>query len=658
MPPAFDTGYDKASLRQSALGERNAAMTGSNETLPELVTDGSADNEGTSDLVARANLVVVSGKLTGRVFPLLRTETRVGRTAECPVRLDERAISSRHATIVQTPDGHAVVDHGSTNGTFLNGRRLQPNEPFELSPGDSLQFAETVLTYLPPNASSGQEQTHYLSKLLPQVANSTALRLPETGLPDAQLLVQLLKASQAPEEPEEPPVTLEQRIEQLKRFFAVIRRNWVPLFLCAAFGALLSDALVFLNPPLSIAKCRLRVTPPPTEKPNSWDRDNTSFYTPLEQSFLSPKLVEQTLVAMGNPKPSQYRVAGSLRSLSFKQAAFATYEGSFGGTDPQYAVDFLTKHLETFLKVEISHAVHVAKTEVEFLDQRVKEREAELRKTEAELEKFKAENLVGLPEFAGEHVTTREGLYKRRSELSALMSRANLELGAAKKRLAEEDPVKTRRAEGAAPYETALVDVKRRLGEARAKGLGDQHPEIVMLMKQDEELQALANRARNAQVTATDRATNVGLIDLKNRLADADVAARAAGAELGEVNAQLRRLDGIVGKLPEVEMKFAELTRSYTVNQELHAQLFSQLRQKQLALDLERSSVMARYEVLMPPESAGVQLRRVLVTRALIGLAIGLVLGGALVALLTLRRRLKLARASSGTAIVVRSPQG
>jgi uncharacterized protein involved in exopolysaccharide biosynthesis len=633
-------------------------MTGSNEILPELVTDGSVNDQGTSDLVARANLVVVSGKLTGRVFPLIRPETRVGRTADCPVRLDERAISSRHATIVQTPDGHSVVDHGSTNGTFLNGRRLQANEPFELSPGDSLQFAETVLTYLPPNASGGQEQTHYLSKLLPQVANSTALRLPDTGLPDAQLLVQLLKASQAPEEPEEPPVTLEQRIEQLKRVLAIVRRNWVPLFLCAAFGALLFDAMVFMNPPLSVAKTKLRVTPPANEKAPHYDRENDSFYTPLEQSFLSPKLVEQTLIAMGNPKPSKYRVDGSLRSLGFKQAAFATYEGSFGSTDPQYAVDFLTKHLETFLKVEISHAVHVAKTEVEFLDQRVKEREAELRKTEAELETFKGENMVGLPEFAGEHVSSREALYKRRAELSAAMSRASLELNAARKRLKEEDPVKTKRAEGAAPYEVALVDVKRRLGEARAKGFGDQHPEVIALMKQDEELQALANRARNAPVTATDRSTNIGIIDLKNRVTDADVAARSAGAELGEVNAQLKRLDGIVGKLPEVEAKFSELSRSYAVNQELHAQLFSQLRQKQLALDLERSSVMARYEVLVPPESAGVQLRRVLLTRALLGVGVGLVVGGLLVALLSLRRRLRQSKASAGTAIVIRSSQG
>jgi uncharacterized protein involved in exopolysaccharide biosynthesis len=177
-------------------------------------------------------------------------------------------------------------------------------------------------------------------------------------------------------------------------------------------------------------------------------------------------------------------------------------------------------------------------------------------------------------------------------------------------------------------------------------------------MKQDEELQNLANRARNQQVTATDRSTNIGLIDLKNRVTDADVAARAAGAELGEVNAQLKRLDGIVGKLPEVEAKFAELTRSYTVNQELHAQLFSQLRQKQLALDLERSSVMARYEVLVPPESAGVQLRRVLVTRTLIGIAAGLVLGAALVALMSLRRRLRQAKVNTGNAIVVRSSQG
>jgi len=631
-------------------------MTGPHETLPEAEAEVSGEVQaGAADLVARANLVVVSGKLTGRMYPLLRPETKVGRTATAHIQIDERAISSRHATIVQTAEGHSVIDHGSTNGTFLNGRRLLPNEPFELSPGDSLQFAETVLTYLPANAAGdAPEQTHYLSKLLPQVAQSSALQLPDTGLPDAQLLVQLLKATQPPEEPPRPTITLEQRIAQLKNLGRIIRRNWIPLFLCAALTALVADAMVFLNPPQSVAKCRIRITPPPGEKPDPYDRDNDSFYVPLVQSFMSPKLVESSLKLMGIPNPNKYAVDGTLLALTFKQAQYATYDGTFSSTDPRYAVDFLAKHVEGFLKNEISHALHVAKTEVEFLDARVKEREAELRKTEAELEAFKQKNMVALPELAIQHVNSREGLYKQRADLGAQMARANLELGAARKRLAAEQPLATKRTDAALPYETALVDVRRRLGEARAKGFGDQHPEVIGLVNQEKELQDLADKARNTQFSALDKSANVGLIDQRNRVTDLDVAQRSIGAQLGEVNDQLKRLDGIVERLPEVEARFAELTRKYSVNTELHAQLFSQLRQKQLALDLERSSVMARYEVLMPPESSGVQLRRVLLLRTIVGLVSGLVLGAFVVVVLELRRHLA-SRRSTGQALVLRT---
>jgi uncharacterized protein involved in exopolysaccharide biosynthesis len=172
-------------------------------------------------------------------------------------------------------------------------------------------------------------------------------------------------------------------------------------------------------------------------------------------------------------------------------------------------------------------------------------------------------------------------------------------------------------------------------------------------VKQEKELQDLADKARNTQFSTLERNANPALIAEKNRVTDLEVQQRSVGAQLGEVNDQLKRLDGIVDKLPEVEAHFAELTRKYSVNTELHAQLFSQLRQKQLALDLERSSVMARYEVLMPPESSGVQLRRVLLLRTVIGLAIGIVLGGIVAAVLELRRHLA-SRRSTSQALVLR----
>jgi uncharacterized protein involved in exopolysaccharide biosynthesis len=260
--------------------------------------------------------------------------------------------------------------------------------------------------------------------------------------------------------------------------------------------------------------------------------------------------------------------------------------------------------------------------------------------------------MEGLPEFTTSHITSRETLYSRRADLSAQLTRANLELAAARKRLAEGAPMDASKVAAAAPFEAALVDVKRRLSEARAKGLGEQHPDVVALVKQQENLERLSSEAKAREATGLERNANTGLTDLKNRVTDLEVSARGTGAELGEVNAQLSRLDGIVKTMPEVEARYAELTRSYAANKEMHSKLFEDLRHAQLNLDLERASARARYEVISPVESSGVPLRQALVKGALVGGVLGLAIGALIAALLEARRFLRARRTGASTAIV------
>ena len=53
-------------------------------------------------------------------------------------------ISRLHARIERTGAGLSVTDLHSTNGTFLNGRRLPPNVPTMAQPGDLIRFAGTL----------------------------------------------------------------------------------------------------------------------------------------------------------------------------------------------------------------------------------------------------------------------------------------------------------------------------------------------------------------------------------------------------------------------------------------------------------------------------------------------------------------------------------
>jgi pSer/pThr/pTyr-binding forkhead associated (FHA) protein/uncharacterized protein involved in exopolysaccharide biosynthesis len=624
----------------------------------ERPTEGSGEIHpgGTGDLVAKANLVVVSGALSGRVYPLLRSETLIGRTTDAPICINDRATSTRHALIVQTQDGHSIQDLGSTNGTFLNGRRLQPDTLFPLGPGDNVQVAETVFAYLSADTRDPQQQTHYLSRLLPQGPNPQAMRLADpSGMPEAELFARLIQLSNPPE-PEQKSFTIEERIAQLKRLWAILRRNWVSFFVATALCALAGNISVLLRPPIAQAHVKLRITPPPEEREEAWDtQGQAARVAVVRDAFVSPALVEGTLFKMGGVRPSPERVGYTKGAMALDAAGRDTYEGKYSHRDPNFAVEVLRHHVENFLATEIKKNLTVQQAAVDFLASQVKDRERELIHMEEELKKFKAVNLERLPEYANDHVSNREALMARKLELGAVMSKANLELAQARKRLSEEAPLLTKRAESVSPFEQSLIDVKKKLGEARGKGLGSQHPEVVALVKQEVELQKMAEQARASEVTGIAREGNAGLIALRNQVGDLEVASKAAGAELGAVNEMLSRQNSIVGDLPEIEARYAQLTRSYNVSKDIHAKLFGELRDSQLKLDLERASAKARYEVVEPPETGGVQIRKLFLSRTLLGIGVGLALGAVIAAFLELRRYLRSRKAVS-TAMVVAEP--
>ncbi|MBO4375607.1 MAG: FHA domain-containing protein [Lachnospiraceae bacterium] len=61
--------------------------------------------------------------------------------------LKNSSVSRIHASIREANGRFFLSDMNSTNGTFINGRRLEPNETVALEDGDSVGFAGTVLIF-------------------------------------------------------------------------------------------------------------------------------------------------------------------------------------------------------------------------------------------------------------------------------------------------------------------------------------------------------------------------------------------------------------------------------------------------------------------------------------------------------------------------------
>jgi diguanylate cyclase (GGDEF)-like protein len=91
----------------------------------------------------RALLTVLMGLNVGQVFTLDRSETLIGRSQDAEVHLEDVGVSRRHARIVRTEERrHILEDLGSTNGIFLNGRRV---ERADLSHGDRVQIGPSLV---------------------------------------------------------------------------------------------------------------------------------------------------------------------------------------------------------------------------------------------------------------------------------------------------------------------------------------------------------------------------------------------------------------------------------------------------------------------------------------------------------------------------------
>ncbi|HXY54240.1 MAG TPA: FHA domain-containing protein [Nitrospirota bacterium] len=58
----------------------------------------------------------------------------------------EGGVSRKHAVIHRLGNGFTIEDMGSTNGTYLNKKRIQPHVPQTITPGDEVRFGKLAFS--------------------------------------------------------------------------------------------------------------------------------------------------------------------------------------------------------------------------------------------------------------------------------------------------------------------------------------------------------------------------------------------------------------------------------------------------------------------------------------------------------------------------------
>jgi len=101
-----------------------------------------------------ASLFVIRGNDQGSRFEIEDQPVGVGRDAANLVQLHDTEVSRHHAEVRYVDKAHVLADLNSSNGTFVNGRRIKQHR---LSTGDQVQLGSTLMLYTGPSEEPDED---------------------------------------------------------------------------------------------------------------------------------------------------------------------------------------------------------------------------------------------------------------------------------------------------------------------------------------------------------------------------------------------------------------------------------------------------------------------------------------------------------------------
>ncbi|MDD4028934.1 MAG: serine/threonine-protein kinase [Caldisericia bacterium] len=101
----------------------------------------------------------------GSLVELTQNEILIGRASDCTIEIPSiyTSISRKHLSLVKRPDGYYLQDLGSANGSFLNGKKMQPKKWYKLLDNYIINISTIYILYniQPSSFTSSQPERPY-----------------------------------------------------------------------------------------------------------------------------------------------------------------------------------------------------------------------------------------------------------------------------------------------------------------------------------------------------------------------------------------------------------------------------------------------------------------------------------------------------------------
>ena len=163
-------GKDEAGAGTPAAAAAAASVTSAGQVRQATPSPTTAPAASAVSASPRTAPIILVAESMGKGFKLQPGTYVIGRDESCDICLEgSRGISRRHATITIEARGTGagqggsqgnrqgngqgngpriiIQDNGSTNGTFVDGKRLQPHSPAEIVQGSKLQLGDVPISF-------------------------------------------------------------------------------------------------------------------------------------------------------------------------------------------------------------------------------------------------------------------------------------------------------------------------------------------------------------------------------------------------------------------------------------------------------------------------------------------------------------------------------
>lgn len=151
-----EIAFDKAVFKVERKFEEAPTLVGEKLSIEKTQINSTVSDKTqvTTATLHQFLLLGVSSEVSGKTFSLDKSEVIIGRSPECDIVIQDNTVSARHARLIQRNNSWNIEDLDSTNGTFVNNKRV--TKAYPLVGGEIIRLGKVELKF---QAVTQQSQT-------------------------------------------------------------------------------------------------------------------------------------------------------------------------------------------------------------------------------------------------------------------------------------------------------------------------------------------------------------------------------------------------------------------------------------------------------------------------------------------------------------------